>query len=237
MIKLLKSLLLCNLLLLLFFSTARAQEKDERSKLVKFGIGFKSVASSDLLSGGAATFLKNGVTFSFQPRYSMAIDAVVRFKLRDRFSFQTGITNIRRGYNYGMSTDTLSYKGYLRQPSFQIPFNAILDVPIAKNAKMGVEGGLIAEMIPGEVGSGNNDYYTYIYIVSRLKSSLRAGAHINFDLKNGSAIEVGFLYNRMLGRLGSFYMDYDPSNSNTVVSNRSVLQGHFFALNFLYFLP
>ncbi|MFY0673910.1 MAG: hypothetical protein JXQ87_10915 [Bacteroidia bacterium] len=239
MIKLPKTLLPYSLLIvcLCFASFAQAQSTaKERNEVVKFGIGLRMVATSDLLSGAASETLDRGVLFSYEPRLSRGIDAIIRFKLRNRFSFQTGITSIRRSYNFGMSTDSLQFSGSLIQTGFQMPFTGIVEVPIAEKSKVGVEGGFIAEMIPGEVGSGpQEDYYAFIYVQSRLKGSFRASAFINFDLEGGGKIETGFTYVRMATRLGSFYMDYDPGAE--VISNRRDLQGHFFTFNVAFFFP
>jgi hypothetical protein len=239
MIKLLKSLLPFNLLVagLVFSSLAQAQSTaEERNEVVKFGIGLRLVATSDLLSTGPVETLDRGVLFSYEPRLSRGIDAIIRFKLRNRFSLQTGITSIRRSYNFGMSTDSLQFSGSLIQTGFQLPLTGILEVPIAEKSKVGVEGGFIAEMIPGEVGSGpQEDYYAFIYVQSRLKGSFKASAFINFDLESGAKIETGFSYVRMATRLGSFYMDYDPGTQ--VITNRKDLQGHFFTYNISFFFP
>ena len=239
MIKLPKSLLPFSFLLsgLILTSSAKAQSTlGERNQIVRFGIGLRMVATSDLLSTEPLETLDRGVLFSYEPSLSRGIDAIIRFKLRNRFSLQTGITSIRRSYNFGMSTDSLQFSGSLIQTGFQLPFTGILEVPIAKKSKVGVEGGGIAEMIPGEVGSGPQEgYYAFIYVQSRLKLSFKTSAFINFDLNSGGKIETGFTYVRMATRLGSFYMDYDPGIE--VISNRRDLQGHFFTFNVAFFFP
>ena len=241
MIKLLKSLLPFSFLLsgLFISSLAQAQSTaEERNEVVKFGIGLRLVATSDLLSTGPVETLDRGVLFSYEPRLSRGIDAIIRFKLKNRFSLQTGITSIRRSYNFGMSTDSLQFSGSIVQTGFQMPFTGILEVPIAENSKVGLEGGIVSEMIPGTVASGQQESYLAViepFKGNRFKLAFRASAFLNFSLDNGGKVETGFSYVRMIRPVGTLYMDYDPGTQ--VITNRKDLQGHFFTYNISFFFP
>ena len=187
------------------------------------------------MSGAATAFQSEGVDFSFEPHLSSGLDALIRFKLKDRFSLQSGISAIRRSYNYGISTDTLGFSGSLIQTSFQIPITGLLQVQISDKMNVGTEVGLVAEIFPGDVAAGDEDHYALIYVQRRFKSSLKASALTNYELESGAKLEFGLTYQRLLGRLGSFYLDYEGA-ANTI-STRTDLQGHFFSANIAFFFP
>ncbi len=234
-IKLPKSLSLFSSIafLILFTSGAFAQDAETRNEVVKFGIGIKAVATSELLSGGATAFQLKNVDFGYEPNLSQGVDAIVRFKLKDRFSFQTGISSTRRSYSYNISTDTSAYSGSLVQTSFQMPFTGLLQVQINDKMRIGTEAGYVAEMFPGDIATGDDNHYTLIYVRKRLNSALKASAFTNYELNSGAKIELGLTYHRMLGRMGTFYMDYEAISET--ISAKSDLQGHYFALNLAYF--
>ncbi|MGB0428929.1 MAG: hypothetical protein ACPGLV_00550 [Bacteroidia bacterium] len=234
-IKLPKSLLPFRLIVLALFYTlsSNAQNAEQRSEIIKFGIGVKAVATSELLSGAATTYALQGVNFSYESKVSRGIDAMVRIKLKNRFSLQSGITSVRRSYNYNISTDTLAFGGSLIQTSFQMPLTGLLQVQISDKMRIGTEAGFVAEMFPGDVASGDDEHFALVYVRKRLNSALKASALTNYELNDGGRIELGFTYHRMLGRMGSFYLDYEGVENT--ISGKSDLQGHFFSVNMAYF--
>jgi hypothetical protein len=193
--------------------------------------------SSEALWGGEVVLQEQGVAFSYAPRLSMAIDSKLRFPLRDRFAFQTGISMVNRAYGFSIIGTTDTFRGKLRQPGFQVPLLGLLQVPLSARATIGLEAGPVLEMNPSDVGSGNEWFYALVYMKSKTKVSLRAGAVIGTSFKSGAAMDIGLYYNRMMGNLGSLYMDYGPQDAPGLVSVRSALQGHYFALGLSFWFP
>lgn len=191
--------------------------------------------TSDLLSVGETQMTKEGIDFTYAPKFSLGIDAIIRLKLKGRFSLQTGLSSIRRDYDFGIASDTLSYSGFIRNAGFQIPITGLLQVPISDKAKMGIEVGYVQDALPTNVSSGTDSFLTYIYVINRFRPALRTSAVFSQGFNNGSSFEVGFTYHRMLGRLGTIIMDYDPGEVR--VTNKSDLSGHFFSFNLAFFFP
>lgn len=231
-----KTLLLFSFLLWLpFWTTAQRKGKPEE-QIVDFGLGLRTIASTDLLSTGAVTVFNEGVDFSYAPRMAFGIDAIIRFKLKGRFSLQTGISSIRRGYSYSMDNDSVRYEDFLRLTSFQIPLTGILQVPISEKGKVGLETGFVLDMLPTNAASGNEeDYQSLVFVKRRFNPALRATAFYSHALEKGGMIEIGGGYHRFLGTLGNLYMDFGPVSNQ--VTNRSPLQGHFFYLGATFFFP
>ena len=125
MTRLLRSSSLFSLLAFGLIANGQVEGPEDRREIIKFGLGIKSVMTSDLLSVGETRLSNAGVDFSYSPQLSFGIDAIVRFKLKGRFSFQTGLSSIRRNYDFRIATDTLGYDGGIRQTGFQIPLNWI----------------------------------------------------------------------------------------------------------------
>lgn len=229
--------LLCSSILFLALIVPFRIVAQERHSVVWFGVGASLVSSSDALWGKEVAIVEQDVRFSYAPRISMSIDSKLRFPLGDRFLFQTGISMINRSYRYAMRGAGDSFASKLRQPGFQIPVLGVLQVPLSANFRIGLEAGPVLEMNPSDVGSGNESYYALVYMKSKAKASLRAGAVIRTELKSGSSMDIGLYYNRMMGRLGSIYMDYGPQDAPQVVSIRTDLQGHYFAMGFSFWFP
>lgn len=233
MTRLLRSSLLYSTLFIGVIATAQTPE--DRREIIKFGVGVKTLMTSDLLSVGEATFINEGVSFSYAPKLSFALDAVVRIKLKGRFSIQTGLTTLRRSYDFQIASDSLSHGDFIRQTGYQIPLTALLQVPISDRAKVGIEAGYVQDAFTTNIAKGNDSFLTYIFVNGRFKPALRTSAVFSQGLKDGSAIEFGFAYHRMLGRLGTIIMDYDPGSVQ--VTGRGDLSGHFFSLNIAFFFP
>lgn len=238
MIKLLRSSLLYSLLipLLLLTHKATAQREIDRNSVVDFGLGLRTVVNSDLLSGGTFSSVTEGVTFSYSPRVTMAIDANIRFKLRGRFSLQTGISSVRRGYFYSMEDNQTRFEDHIRLTSFQIPITGIVQVPTSERGKIGLEAGFVLDMLPTDAASGTDSFQSFIYVSNRFNPALRASAFYSQGLQNGGVIEIGAGYHRLLGGLGNFYMDFGPVGGGTVHS-RTSLQGHFFYAGVSFIFP
>lgn len=228
-------LLLSSLLLVLPYG-ARAQRNNKPiEQTVFFGLGIRTIASTDLLSTGAVSVISEGVNFSFEPKMALGLDAIIRFKLKGRFSLQTGISSIRRGYGYSMDDGAERYEDYVRLTSFQIPLTGILQVPISERGKIGLETGFVLDMLPTNAASGGENYQSLIFVRRRFNSALRATAFFSQELEKGGMIEIGGGYHRLIGRMGNFYMDFGPTAD--VITNRTAIQGHFFYLGATFFFP
>lgn len=233
MTTLLKNLLRSSLLFLPLFTLAQRIPVDNSP--VDFGLGIRSVVSSDLLSTGTFSAISEDVTFSYAPRPSLGIDAIIRFKLRGRFSLQTGISSIRRGYDVTMDDGSVKFEDYIRLTSFQIPITGILQVPISERGKMGLETGFVLDMLPTDAASGADSFQSFIYVSNRFNAALRATAFFSQDIEKGGRVEIGAGYHRLLGNLGNLYMDFGlPSEVKTF---KTPLQGHFFYLGATFFFP
>ena len=233
-----KSLLLSSLIFLGFNNLFGQSKELDRSKIFHFGLGIRSLVATDMLTTGEVNEMKEGVRFASAPQVSFGLDARIRMKLKGRFSLQSGISSLRRNYNFETGTDSLSYSGQLRLSSFSIPISGLLKVPISKRAKVGVEFGLAGELMPSEVGAGEPEgYYSHIYVHRRFRTTLSMGTQFTQEFYNGWSAEIGVHYTRMLGRLGSYYSDYDPENVTKVVSHRNDLLGHYFSIQLLVFFP
>lgn len=227
------SKLLMPLVLVAFVSVAAAQDISERNKWVRFGVGTRAIFTSDFLQTGPVEGVSNGVNFVYDNGYSQAIDARIRFKLRDRFSLGTGLSSMRRNYNYSISSDSLQTDGRIRSTAFQLPIRAHLMVPISKNTQAGIQLGFVQEFFPTSAASGNDSFYTVIYVRPRYKLAFDAGFQLDFKLKDNSIINVMAGYQRMLSEMATMYMDYQPRLETTTYN--TPLEGHFFNLGITYY--
>jgi hypothetical protein len=163
-----------------------------------FGLQFKPILSSEMLSTGPETQKEGAISFTIEPNQGYSFGMVIRRGITDKFSFETGINYTKRNFNLSIINDTLSFNGESKfsYVIYEIPVLALLYAQLGKNLYLNTAFGASLNFLPSNWES-NDTYFTHFSIQSSwIIPSLLANVGLEYRTQKDGLFYLGFSYHR-----------------------------------------
>jgi hypothetical protein len=234
-----KSKLLLLLFSLLFFCKVNGQ-----NNLTSFGIQYKPIMPSSYFNSSHYQEEINFFNFNLKPKYSYSLGMLLRQKINQTFSFESGINYIHRNYslsieNIQIQNDETSFG--LR--SYEIPIQLLTYVQIKELWYLNVAFGLSYNILTSDIlsyGNISNDFIQNTYRKKGGYIALLANLGMEFRPSKSGYYYFGTSLHRPWTELGRIYPQYKDNNTtfNDVDFKDKYylkLLGSFVTLDFRYF--
>ncbi len=201
------------------------------------GIEIKPVIPSSLFATDYPVLSKNNNQFTISPRLGFSAGAVIRSSVTRMFSIESGIYYTSRNFNTtGKDSAGTVVHDQFRFDNYEIPFLGLLYIRLSKYAYINTAFGVSADFFPEDIQTPENSmYFVRVGRQYWVLPALMANVGFEYRTENNGYFYIGGLYHRMLAPLGAVGFYYTANGGPEGVA--SMLDGHYFALDFKYFFP
>ncbi len=227
--------LLCSILVFSHIIKTSAQEYYLDKPTL--GIEVRPIIPSNLFAVDYPQLSKNYNVFTITPRVGYSAGAVIRSALSRMWSIESGIYYTSRQYGTsGKDSAGNVVKDQFRFDNYEIPFLGLIYIRLSKNMYINTAFGVSADFFPEDIQTPmNSQYFVRVGREYWVLPALMANVGFEYRTEDNGYFYVGALYHRMLMPLGGVGFFYNYNGGPEGVA--SILEGHYFALDFKYFFP
>ena len=230
--------------LLLLFSLVFFCKVNGQNNLTTFGIQYKPIIPSSYFNSSHFQEEINFFTFNLKPRYSYSLGMLLRQKVNQTFSIESGINYIQR--NYSLSIDNIQIDNdetFFGLRSYELPIQLLTYVQIKELWYLNVAFGLSYNIQTSDILSYGNMSDNFIQNTYRKTGSyiaLLANLGIEYRSSESGYYYFGTSLHRPWTELGRIYPEYKDNNANfnnVDFKDKYYLEliGSFVTLDFRYF--
>ncbi len=174
---------------------AQAQER-----VTTFGLQVKPVFPLSFFKP-LTTFGQGALQGTVELTGGYAFGAVVRAGISKSISFETGINQIQRSYNWSVSNDTNATpgSGSVRWVGYELPLLALVYIRLGERSWMNNAIGFSADIYPTDVVETNDNSRTYWYRSRWLQGGVVANIGFEYRTMKSGYFYVGATYHRPFG--------------------------------------
>lgn len=166
----------------------------------------------------------------------LAFGMVVRHGLTKSISFETGINQITRRYDFGVANDTSGYDeiGQLRYVGYEIPLLAMVYIRLGQKTWMNNALGFSLDMYPSDARSDIEEGRAYVFRTSWIQMGVVGNVGVEYRTERSGYFYLGATYHRPFNDMAVADLTwYDTNYLPTVV--RTSLDGSYLTLDVRYF--
>ena len=217
------------ILVLAILGTLQAQER-----VTTFGLQLKPVFPLSFFKP-ITTFEQGALKGTVELTGGYAFGAVVRAGISKNISFETGINQIQRRYDWSVSNDTnaTTGSGSVRWIGYELPLLALVYIRLGERSWMNNAIGFSADIYPTDVVETNETSRTYWYRNSWLQAGVVANIGFEYRTLKSGYFYVGATYHRPFGDMATVEQTWRFDGIDH--SLRTGVLGSYLTLDLRYF--
>lgn len=215
----------------MYFATQlRAQQR-----VTTFGIQAKPVVPLELFDP-LTTVQAPPLSGSVELDGGFAFGMMVRHGLTKTVSFETGINQITRRYDFRIANDTAGYddKGQVRYVGYEIPVLALVYIRLGERTWLNNALGVSMDMYPSDAQSDIEEGRIYIFRNSWIQSGIVANIGVEHRTQRSGYFYLGATYHRPFNDMATVDLTWYDTRYNPAVM-RTVLDGSYLTLDLRYY--
>ena len=202
------------------------------------GFQVKPIIPSELFSNTSFKGSADNVTFTINPTVGYNFGMIIRKAVYKGISIEGGLTYTQRTYGVSATDSTgFSTSTQFKLVTYEIPLMALFYIHIAPNDYIDGAFGGSADFFASDVESKSAD--GTIDALTKVKywvlPALNSAVGYEHRTKTSGYFYIGGSYHRMLTDLAYTAITFQRDTKNSYIIEP--LAGHYFALDFKYFLP
>ena len=166
----------------------------------------------------------------------LSFGMVIRHGLAKSISFETGINQITRRYDFGVANDTSGYDeiGQLRYVGYEIPLLVMVYIRLGQRTWMNTALGFSLDMYPSDARSDIEEGRAYVYRNNWIQMGVVGNMGVEYRTERSGYFYLGATYHRPFNDMAVADLTwYDMNFLPTVM--RTSLDGSYLTMDFRYF--
>ncbi|HBF88106.1 MAG TPA: hypothetical protein DDX39_05640 [Bacteroidales bacterium] len=223
-------------LFLIFFLignfAASSQTKEEEKKVSKtyFGVHFSPTSPLNLIQKTNVLSEVDGVLYEINSKMGHSFGMEVRHDFNKIFSLQTGLSYVRRNYDFKANLDTL-FENRMQFVGYEIPVMMLAYLRLTKHIYMDNSIGFSANFYPTDIATE----HVYGFANRWYQFAMNVNVGWDFRTENSGYFFLGASYHLQLNN--ALYLAFYEDENFVAEKVRLGVKGSYFAINFKYFFP
>lgn len=224
--------ILFTILLSIITISAFSQTDEDEKKYGKtyFGVHVSPTTPLNLVQNSKVIEEKNGVLYESNNKMGHSFGMEVRHDFNHIFSFQTGLSYLRRNYDFTANFDTV-FQNRMKFVGYEIPVMALAYLRLTKHIYMDNSIGCSVNFYPSDIMT------EHVYGLRNRWWQFALNANVGWDYRTeeDGYFFIGASYQLQLND-ALYFVFYQE---NTAVSKQEGIgvKGSYLAINFKYFFP
>lgn len=206
-----------------------------QERVTTFGIQFKPIISSELLSTGKLQIEQNNIFYTVTPNTGSSFGMVIRKGLNKTLSIETGINYLTRKFELNIKDDLFNYNesSVFKMVNYEIPLSLLVYIRLFEHIYMNVSGGVAADIYPSDLYTYSDNFQNDILVLDWFRQSLIANLGWEYRTDKSGYIYIGASYHRPFAEMAKERVWYHGNKRNERVEFS--LSGNYITLDFRYF--
>lgn len=228
-----------NFLIILLFSSfiLKAQKSN-----TTFGLQYKPIVPAAYFNASNINKSSGSYDFNLEPKYSNSFGMVVRQKINNTFSIESGLNYTQRNFNLSIINSPLNLddKTSFGMRSYELPVQLLTYVRASEYWYSNVAFGLSYNVLASDIfsrGKQEINYFQNTYRASGGYMALLANVGMEYRTENKGNYYIGTSLHWSWKAIGRSYPEYDD-NTNVFNDEQEFyleLPGNFITIDLRYF--
>ena len=214
-----------------------------QSNRTTFGLQYKPIIPSRYFNSSNINEVKDGYYFNLNSKYSNSFGMVLRNRINQTFSLESGLNYTQRNYNLLISKINIDDFTSFGIRSYEIPIQLLTYVRASKFWYLNVAFGISHNILASDVfsyGEETEDYFQNTYRKSGGYRALLANIGMEYRTEEKGHYYIGTSLHRPWTEISRVYPEYD-ADSNTFNNENFedkfflAMLGNFITIDFRYF--
>ncbi len=231
-----------NKLLALIIMISFFDLKSQNNKTT-FGLQYKPIIPAKYFNSSHIQKNLGNYYFNLKPEYSNSFGMILRHKLNNTFSIESGLNYTQRNYRLSINND-IGINDFTKfgMRSYEIPIQILTYVRVSEFWYLNVAFGLSHNVLASNIFSYGENTNTYFQNTERRKGgyeALLANIGIEYRTEKKRHYYIGTSLHRPWDEIGKIYPEYDD-NLNAFNDDKEFfleMLGNFITIDFRYFFP
>jgi len=203
----------------------------------QFGLQLRGLVPTKFIDSDNVLLEDQRLTTSVSQLPAFSFGFLVRQRLNETFSFESGIQYNRRRFAIQVQDQSVGFEdnSTLRLVNYSIPAYGLLYVQTGRNNYLNTSAGVVMDFFPSDLEKLGLDYAMSLRTGAWLKFGLAVNLGFEFRFEKKGAIYTGLSYNRALSSTAQALFRYAPQGDSLVYRTQGSIEGSFLSLDFRYF--
>ncbi len=202
-----------------------------------FGVQVKPVVPLDLFDP-VTTVQREALTGRIELKGGFSFGMNVRVGLSNAISLETGISQIRRAYDFQLFNDTNGYAGAdrVRFVGYEVPLMGLVYIRLGERTWMNTALGLSIDLYPSDVQRDVEEGRIYIYRYNWVRTGILGNMGVEYRTDQHGTFYLGGSYHRPFNDMAvAEFTYYDRPSGFFPYNMRGVLDGSYLTLDVRYY--
>jgi len=215
----------------LFCSATYAQDG------LTIGVQFKPIIPTDITNSGSFEFTEGFARINVDPKFGYSWGAVVRKSLSKKFSFETGISYVRRNFDFKLTDldSTFTTGSDVGLVNYEIPITALFYVQMGENLYLNNSLGISLDMYASDVASTGEEFSQVTLYRKWIQPSLKANIGFEYRTEKSGFFYLGVTFHNPFENIAFTQLNYRKQSE--IFDYVTELNGGYLTADFRYFLP
>jgi hypothetical protein len=161
----------------------------------------------------------------------------VRVGITNTISLETGISQIRRAYDFRIVNDTSGYDGSnrVRFTGYEIPVTGLVYIRLGERTWMNTALGASIDLYPSDVQRDVEQGRIYIYKHDWVRFGILANMGVEYRTEKSGTFYIGASYHRPFNDMATAEFTYYGPRFQGTYDMRTTLDGSYLTLDLRYF--
>ena len=232
--------------LVIFILTSYFLNLNAQENRTTFGLQYKPIIPSKYFNSSHITKNSEDYNFNLTPKYSNSFGMIIRQKINNTFSIESGLNYIQRNYKLKVTNPNIHIHDFTNFPirSYEIPIQFLTYVRVSNTWYLNVAFGISHNSLASDVfseGEQTANYFQNTYRKNGGYRALLANIGIEYRTQEKGHYYIGTSLHRPWGEIGRIYPEYkDEDTSFNYLDNFNdkiflAILGNFITIDFRYF--
>jgi len=228
------------ILIILFFFAFNAKTQNNKTT---FGLQYKPIIPSAYFNSSHLDKSSGAYNFNLIPKYSNSFGMIIRHKINNSFSVESGINYIQRNFKLAVNNNDINLEDFTTFSirSYELPIQLLTYVRVSEywylNVTFGVSHNVLASGVLS-YGKKNQGYYQNTYRKSGGYRALLANVGMEYRTEAKGHYYFGTSLHRPWKAIAKIYPEYNEASDNIFNTDENFLLdmiGNFVTIDFRYF--
>ena len=203
-----------------------------------FGIQVKPIVPFSFLNTNGDLFLGDGIDFRVDPKVGINFGMVIRHRITDTWSIESGLNYVARKYDFDVLNDTIpDFTERIRFEGYEIPLSGMVFLRLGDQIYGNVSMGVSLDLYPtGGLVSNNDGYEIGILERKWIQTAFISNLGIEWRTKKSGYFYIGSSYHQPFTDMADVFLSYRQDGTNTFDRLFEIpLNGSYLTIDLRYF--
>ena len=205
------------------------------SQDLSFGLQFKPIIPSGITNSGSFEFTEGIAKVNVDPKFGVSWGAVVRKAFTDKISLETGISSVKRSYDFRLTDldSAFTSQTSVGLVNYEIPICGLLYVQLGDQFFMNNSLGISLDMYASDVASTAGEFAQTTYYRKWIQPALKANVGLEYRTEKSGYWYLGITFHNPFDNIAVTEFRY--RKDQVITSYLTELNGAYLTADIRYF--